>query len=85
MEGDHSCGVNLKNKQVKSKMIVEKLHESIRDNPKMTLKQIQKAIASQILVDVNLKRCARVKHKQPSHGLRLAISIVMINHCSVAM
>ncbi|OMO92874.1 hypothetical protein COLO4_17234 [Corchorus olitorius] len=31
MEGDHSCGVSFKNKQVKSKMIAKKLHETIRE------------------------------------------------------
>ncbi|OMO51020.1 Transposase, MuDR, plant [Corchorus capsularis] len=60
---EHTCSVAFKNRMVKSTMIAERMHEMIRDNPKMRLKTLQKNIETTLKLNVGLRKCSRVKKK----------------------
>ncbi|KAA3483772.1 Transposase, MuDR, plant [Gossypium australe] len=60
---EHNCCVSFKNKMVNFAIIANHFEETIRDHPKMKLKEIQQRVASDLHVNVNLTKCRRAKKK----------------------
>ncbi|OMO76714.1 Zinc finger, PMZ-type [Corchorus capsularis] len=60
---NHTCCENFTNKAAKASMVAEKMYQTIRDNPKMSLKQIQAQVSTLMHVDINLRKVMRVKKK----------------------
>ncbi|KAK9027894.1 hypothetical protein V6N11_067715 [Hibiscus sabdariffa] len=58
---EHSCPVSFKNKMVSMKVIAEHFEDTIKDHPKMKIKEIQRRIQSELHVNVPNARCRRAK------------------------
>ncbi|KAH1082408.1 hypothetical protein J1N35_022169, partial [Gossypium stocksii] len=58
---EHNYCVSFGNKMVNVKVIVEHFKATIRDHLKMKLREIQRKIASEMHVNVNMTRCKRAK------------------------
>ncbi|KAK8496877.1 hypothetical protein V6N12_072489 [Hibiscus sabdariffa] len=59
-QDEHNCCVSFQNKMV-NVVIADHFEATIRDHPKMKLKEIQRRVASEMHVNVNLTRCKRAK------------------------
>ncbi|KAL4339562.1 hypothetical protein GQ457_08G016030 [Hibiscus cannabinus] len=60
-QDEHNCCVSFQNKMVNVVFIADHFEETIRDHPKMKLKEIQRRVALEINVNVNLTGCKRAK------------------------
>ncbi|MBA0772449.1 hypothetical protein Gotri_007815, partial [Gossypium trilobum] len=58
---EHNCCVSFRNKMVNVKVIADNFEATIRDHPKMKLKEIQRRVTSKIHVNVNMIRCRKDK------------------------
>ncbi|KAK8625534.1 hypothetical protein V6N13_090402 [Hibiscus sabdariffa] len=58
---EHNCPVSFKNKMVSMKVIAEHFEDTIKDHPKMKIKEIQRRIQSELHVNVPNARCRRAK------------------------
>ncbi|MBA0818380.1 hypothetical protein Gohar_003657 [Gossypium harknessii] len=58
---EHNYCVSFRNKMVNVKVIVEHFESTIGDHPKMKLREIQRKVASEMHVNVNMTRCRRAK------------------------
>ncbi|MBA0861571.1 hypothetical protein Goshw_029139 [Gossypium schwendimanii] len=58
---EHNCCVSFKNKMVNVKVIADYFKATIRDHPIMKLREIQRRVASEIHVNVNMIRCRKDK------------------------
>ncbi|MFQ6665632.1 hypothetical protein Gotur_032305 [Gossypium turneri] len=58
---EHNCYVSFRNKMVNVKVIAKKIEATIRDHPKMKLREIQRRVALEMNVNVNMRRCRRAK------------------------
>ncbi|KAK8669521.1 hypothetical protein V6N13_106949 [Hibiscus sabdariffa] len=58
---EHNCPVSFKNKMVSMKVIDEHFEDTIKDHPKMKIKEIQRRIQSELHVNVLNARCRRAK------------------------
>ncbi|KAL4342055.1 hypothetical protein GQ457_08G017750 [Hibiscus cannabinus] len=58
---EHNCPVSFKNKTVSMKVIAEHFEDTIKDHPKMKIKEIQRRIQSELHVNVPNARCRRAK------------------------
>ncbi|GMI76529.1 MUSTANG 7 [Hibiscus trionum] len=59
---EHSCPVSFKNKNVNVKAIAEHFEKTIKDHPKMKLKEIYRKVQSELHVNVNFSACRRAKN-----------------------
>ncbi|KAK8698201.1 hypothetical protein V6N13_114327 [Hibiscus sabdariffa] len=59
---DHRSLVSFKNKNVNTKVIVEHFEETIKDHPKLKLKEIFRRVQSELHVNVNFSTCRRAKN-----------------------
>ncbi|MBA0820453.1 hypothetical protein Gohar_000095 [Gossypium harknessii] len=57
----HNCYVSFRNKMVNVKVIAKKIEATIRDHPKMKLREIQRRVALEMNVNVNMRKCRRAK------------------------
>ncbi|MBA0739654.1 hypothetical protein Gogos_012904 [Gossypium gossypioides] len=57
----HNCCISFRNKMVNVKVIAEHFETNIKDHPKMKLREIQRRVASEMNVNVNMTRCRRAK------------------------
>ncbi|KAK5840128.1 hypothetical protein PVK06_009007 [Gossypium arboreum] len=57
----HHCSVSFKNKMVTAAMIAQYFEATIKDHPKMKLREIQRRCASKMLVNVIIDCCYRAK------------------------
>ncbi|KAK8715719.1 hypothetical protein V6N13_043047 [Hibiscus sabdariffa] len=60
---EHNCCVSFQNKMVNVAAIADHFEATIRDHPKMKLKEIQQRVASEMHVNVNISRCKRAKKR----------------------
>ncbi|KAL4291829.1 hypothetical protein GQ457_14G004970 [Hibiscus cannabinus] len=60
---EHNCCVSFQNKMVNVAAIADHFEATIRDHPKMKLKEIQRRVASEMHVNVNITRCKRAKKR----------------------
>ncbi|KAK8609691.1 hypothetical protein V6N13_093107 [Hibiscus sabdariffa] len=58
---EHNCPVSFKNKMVSMKVIAEHFEDTIKDHPKMKIREIQRRIQSELHVNVPNARCRRAK------------------------
>ncbi|KAK8481503.1 hypothetical protein V6N11_046113 [Hibiscus sabdariffa] len=58
---EHNCPMSFKNKMVSMKVIAEHFEDTIKDHPKMKIKEIQRRIQSELHVNVPNARCRRAK------------------------
>ncbi|MBA0780191.1 hypothetical protein Gotri_004328 [Gossypium trilobum] len=58
---EHNCCVSFRSKMVNLKVIVEHFEATIGDHPKMKVREIERRVASEMHVNVNMKRCRRAK------------------------
>ncbi|PPD87520.1 hypothetical protein GOBAR_DD15544 [Gossypium barbadense] len=61
IEDEHHCSVSLKNKMVTAAMVTQHFEATIKDHPKMKLREIQRRCPSKIHVNVTIDCCYRVK------------------------
>ncbi|KAK8572475.1 hypothetical protein V6N12_028528 [Hibiscus sabdariffa] len=59
---EHNCPVSFKNKMVSMKVIAEHFEDTVKDHPKMKIKEIQRMIQSELYVNVPNARCRKVKN-----------------------
>ncbi|KAK5785740.1 hypothetical protein PVK06_040356 [Gossypium arboreum] len=58
---EHNCCVRFRNKMVNVKVLTEHFEATIRDHQKMKLREIQRRVALEMHVNVNMTRCRRAK------------------------
>ncbi|PPR93526.1 hypothetical protein GOBAR_AA27152 [Gossypium barbadense] len=58
---EHNCCVSFRNKIANVKVIVNNFEATIKDHPKMKLRKMQRRVASEIHINVNMTRCRRAK------------------------
>ncbi|KAK8632665.1 hypothetical protein V6N13_073051 [Hibiscus sabdariffa] len=73
-QDEHNCCVSFQNKMVNVAVIADHFEATIRDHPKMKLKEIQRRVASEIHVNVNLTRA-----KNPGSTIKMAVQRVTPN------
>ncbi|MBA0756647.1 hypothetical protein Gogos_022247, partial [Gossypium gossypioides] len=60
-QDEHHCSVSFKNKMVTAAMVTQHFEATIKDHPKMKLREIQRRCPSEIHVNVTIDCCYRAK------------------------
>ncbi|KAK8633758.1 hypothetical protein V6N13_014596 [Hibiscus sabdariffa] len=60
---ENNCCVSFQNKMVNVAAIADHFEATIRDHPKLKLKEIQRRVVSEMHVNVNITRCKRAKKR----------------------